>query len=281
MTAKIINGKELAQDILNNLKTKIEKLDSKPGLAVIIAGRDPASKIYVKNKVKKAIETGFYSVLEELPENCTKERLSSVIDSLNNDPKINGILLQLPLPAHLIKEDFMDKISPEKDVDGFNSYNAGKLAKNEKGYAVPCTPKGIMRLLENTELEGKTAVVLGRSNIVGKPSALMLLSKNATVISAHSKTKNLAEFTRMADILICATGQKEFIKKDMIKKGAIVIDVGIARDENGKLTGDVDFEDVKEKAAIITPVPGGVGPMTIACLLENTYELFLLQEGIK
>ncbi|MCD8024121.1 MAG: bifunctional 5,10-methylenetetrahydrofolate dehydrogenase/5,10-methenyltetrahydrofolate cyclohydrolase [Candidatus Gastranaerophilales bacterium] len=278
METKIINGSEIAKKITENLKKQVENLDVKPGLAVIIIGNDEASRIYVKNKVKTAREIGFYSVLKELPSDCTKEMLFSVIEELNNDKNINGILLQLPLPKHLKKEDFLDKILPYKDVDGFNSYNTGKLARGEKGYAIPCTPKGIMKLLENIEIEGKNAVILGRSNIVGKPAALMLLNRNATVTIAHSKTKDLEKITQNADILICAIGKKEFVKKEMIKQGAIIIDVGINRKSDGKLTGDVDFNDVMEKVSLITPVPKGVGPMTIACLMENTYELYLAQK---
>ncbi len=279
MTAKIINGKEIAEKIVNETKLKAQKLNIKPSLAVILAGCDPASEIYVRNKVKKANSSGFNSVLRKLPENVTREELFSVIDELNNDRNVNGILLQLPLPSHLDEKEFLDKIDPLKDVDGFNSYNAGKLFKGEIPYAIPCTPLGIIKLLKysNIEIEGKTAVVIGRSNIVGKPMAALLLSENATVIQAHSKTKNLSEITKTADILISATGKPEFIKKEMIKENAVLIDVGIIRKENGGLTGDIDFNDVMEKASYITPVPGGVGPVTIAVLMENTLNLCLIQ----
>lgn len=279
----IINGKEIAQNLIDNLKKEVEKLDTKPTLAVIIVGSNPASKIYVKNKTKKAQEVGFNSILKELDENITKEELLTVIEKLNNDDSVNGILLQLPLPNHLDEKDFLDKISPLKDVDGFNTYNAGKLTKGEIPYAIPCTPKGIITLLElnNIEIEGKIAVVIGRSNIVGKPIANLLLQKNATVIQAHSKTKNLKEITLMADILVSATGQAEFIKGDMIKENAVVIDVGIVKNDNGKLKGDILFNEAINKASFITPVPGGVGPMTIATLMENTLKLYLLQKGIK
>lgn len=279
----IINGKEIAQNLIDNLKKEVEKLDTKPTLAVIIVGSNPASKIYVKNKTKKAQEVGFNSILKELDENITKEELLTVIEKLNNDDSVNGILLQLPLPNHLDEKDFLDKISPLKDVDGFNTYNAGKLTKGEIPYAIPCTPKGIITLLElnNIEIEGKIAVVIGRSNIVGKPIANLLLRKNATVIQAHSKTKNLKEITLMADILVSATGQAEFIKGDMIKENAVVIDVGIVKNDNGKLKGDILFNEAINKASFITPVPGGVGPMTIATLMENTLKLYLLQKGIK
>lgn len=281
--AEIINGKEIAESILNNIKKEVENFDVKPTLAVIIVGNDPASKVYVKNKIKKSEFLGFNSILKELPEDIQKEELLDVIKNLNNDKNVNGILLQLPLPKGLDEKDFLDEISPIKDVDGFTTYNSGKLFKGEKPYSIACTPKGIIKLLEtkNINLEGKVAVVVGRSNIVGKPVANLLLQKNATVIQAHSKTKNLPEILKLADIIISATGKEEFIKGDMVKKGAIIIDVGITRNKNGKLTGDVDFESVYNKVSYITPVPGGVGPMTIATLMENTLGLYKLQKGIK
>ena len=281
--AEIINGKEIAENILNNIKKEVESYDVKPTLAVIIVGNDPASKVYVKNKIKKSEFLGFNSILKELPENTTKEELLDVIKNLNEDKNVNGILLQLPLPKGLNEKDFLDEISPIKDVDGFTTYNSGKLFKGEKPYAVACTPKGIIKLLEtkNINLEGKLAVVIGRSNIVGKPIAALLLQKNATVIQAHSKTKNLPEILKLADVIISATGKEEFIKGDMVKEGAVIIDVGITRNKNGKLTGDVDFESVYNKVSYITPVPGGVGPMTIASLMENTLELYKLQKGFK
>lgn len=281
--AEIINGKEIAENILNNIKKEVENFDVKPTLAVIIVGCNPASKVYVKNKIKKSEFLGFNSILKELPEDIQKEELLDVIKNLNNDKNVNGILLQLPLPNGLDEKDFLDEISPIKDVDGFTTYNSGKLFKGEKPYSIACTPKGIIKLLEtkNINLEGKVAVVVGRSNIVGKPVANLLLQKNATVIQAHSKTKNLPEILKLADIIISATGKEEFIKGDMVKKGAIIIDVGITRNKNGKLTGDVDFESVYNKVSYITPVPGGVGPMTIATLMENTLELYKLQKGIK
>lgn len=281
--AEIINGKEIAENILNNIKKEVENFDVKPTLAVIIVGCDPASKVYVKNKIKKSEFLGFNSILKELPEDIQKEELLDVIKNLNNDKNVNGILLQLPLSKGLDEKDFLDEISPIKDVDGFTTYNSGKLFKGEKPYSIACTPKGIIKLLEtkNINLEGKVAVVVGRSNIVGKPVANLLLQKNATVIQAHSKTKNLPEILKLADIIISATGKEEFIKGDMVKEGAIIIDVGITRNKNGKLTGDVDFESVYNKVSYITPVPGGVGPMTIATLMENTLELYKLQKGIK
>lgn len=274
--AKIIDGKKISQKILDELKTKVEKLDKKPALAVIIVGENPASKIYVKNKQKKALEVGFNSILKELPETITKEELLNVIKELNEDENVTGILLQLPLPKHLDEKDFLDEISPKKDVDGFNTYNAGKLFKGEEPYAVPCTPKGIVCLLkeEKIELEGKLVLVIGRSNIVGKPIAALLLKESATIIQAHSKTKNLDKLISEADIIISATGKINTVKGDKIKEGAVLIDVGITRDENGKIKGDIDFEEAIKKASYITPVPGGIGPMTIAMLMVNTYELF-------
>lgn len=280
---KIIDGKKIAQKITDNLKLKIEKLDIKPALAVIIVGSDRASQIYVRNKTKKAEEIGFNSILCELDENISKNELLNKIEELNQNPDINGILLQLPLPKHLDEKDFLDKISPDKDVDGFNTYNLGKLFKGENPSAISCTPKGIIRLLNeyNIQMEGKLALVIGRSNIVGKPVAALLLKNNATVIQAHSKTRNLQNLTKQADIIICATGKSEFLKGDMIKEGSVIIDVGISRKNDGKLTGDVDFQSVYDKVSLITPVPGGVGPMTIASLMENTYNLYLLQKGIE
>ncbi len=279
----IIDGKKIANDIIQDLKNKVSILKEKPTLCVIIAGQNEASKIYVKNKIKKAQELGFNSILKELDENVTKEELFDTIRTLNNDENINGILLQLPLPKHLSEKDFLDEISPVKDVDGFNTYNSGKLFKGEKPYAIPCTPKGIMGVLKlyDVQLEGKTSIVIGRSNIVGKPIASLLLKENATVIQAHSKTKNLKELTKIADIVVSATGQKEFITGDMIKDGAVCIDVGIVRDENGKIKGDFEFNSISKKASLITPVPGGIGPLTIANLMVNTYELYLLQKGLK
>lgn len=281
--AIILDGKQTAKKITDELKLKVQNLDKKPSLAVIMAGNNPASEIYVKNKEKKALEIGFNSIIKKTDENITKEELLKIIKELNEDDNINAILLQLPLPKHLNEKDFLDKIDPKKDVDGFCSYNLGKLLKNDSPYAIPCTPKGIIRLLDeyNIDVEGKIALVIGRSNIVGKPVSILLLNRNSTVIMTHTKTKNLENLTKTADILICAAGKKEMIKKEMIKENAVIIDVGITRDNDGKLKGDVDFNDVKEKASYITPVPGGIGPMTIAMLMENTYELYKIQKGIK
>ncbi len=281
--AIILDGKQTAKKITDELKLKVQNLDKKPSLAVIMAGNNPASEIYVKNKEKKALEIGFNSIIKKTDENITKEELLKIIKELNEDDNINAILLQLPLPKHLNEKDFLDKIDPKKDVDGFCSYNLGKLLKNDSPYAIPCTPKGIVRLLDeyNIDIESKIALVIGRSNIVGKPVSILLLNRNSTVIMTHTKTKNLENLTKTADILICAAGKKEMIKKEMIKENAVIIDVGITRDNDGKLKGDVDFNDVKEKTSYITPVPGGIGPMTIAMLMENTYELYKIQKGIK
>ncbi len=279
----ILDGRETAKKITEKLRLEVEKLDVKPTLAVIIIGCNPASKVYVKNKEKKALEIGFNSIVIELDENITKDELEKIIKELNEDKNVNGILLQLPLPKHLNEKDFLDLIDPKKDVDGFSSYNSGKLLKNDSPYAIPCTPKGIIRLLDeyNIDIEGRVSTVIGRSNIVGKPVSILLLNRNSTVIMTHTKTKNLEHFTKSADILICAAGKKEMIKKEMIKENAVIIDVGITRDIDGRLKGDVDFDNTKDKASYITPVPGGIGPMTIAMLMENTYELYKIQKGIK
>jgi len=279
MGAIILDGKALSNKIIEKIKEKTSKLKTKPGLAVILAGCDPASQIYVKNKEKKAIEAGFNSFVHKLPENTTKEELLNLIEKLNKDDTVDGILLQLPLPSHLKAYDFLDKIDPKKDVDGFHPHNTRMLLNNEKPFATPCTPKGIMTLLNeyNIKIEGQNAVIVGRSNIVGKPLALLLLNANATVTIAHSKTKNLETVTKNADIVISATGHIGTIKKGMVKEGAAVIDVGIIRGADGKLRGDVDFYDIQGTAGYITPVPGGVGPMTIASLMENTLELYNLR----
>ena len=276
---QIINGKEVAQKILDELVDEVKKMTKKPCLAVIIVGDNPASKIYVNLKKKKAIELGFDSIVVEMPENTTQKELLSKIDDMNNDKNINGILVQLPLPKHIDTNEIIEKISPIKDVDCFHPYNVGKIASNSNPYLFPCTPKGILKLMESygIEIAGKNAVVIGRSNIVGKPMAQMLLNENATVTVCHSKTENLSEITKTADILVCAVGSAKLIKKDMVKDNVVIIDVGMNRDENGKLCGDVDFENVKEKASFITPVPGGVGPMTICSLMVNTFELSKMQ----
>ena len=244
----ILDGRETTKKITEKLRLEVEKLDVKPTLAVIIIGCNPASKVYVKNKEKKALEIGFNSIVIELDENITKDELEKIIKELNEDKNVNGILLQLPLPKHLNEKDFLDLIDPKKDVDGFSSYNSGKLLKNDSPYAIPCTPKGIIRLLDeyNIDIEGRVSTVIGRSNIVGKPVSILLLNRNSTVIMTHTKTKNLEHFTKSADILICAAGKKEMIKKEMIKENAVIIDVGITRDIDGRLKGDVDFDNQRQ-----------------------------------
>lgn len=277
--AQIIDGKLVSQQILDKLAQDVCAENKKPSLTVIIVGEDPASKIYVNLKKKKAAQLGFDSNVIEMPENTSQEELLSAIDALNKDDSVNAILVQLPLPEHINTNEVLEKISPIKDVDCFHPYNAGQIASGKKPYVYPCTPSGIMTLLDyyNIDVEGKTAVVVGRSNIVGRPCAQMLLNRNATVITCHSKTKNLADYTKQADILVCAVGCKKIITADMVKDGVVVIDVGMNRSDDGKLCGDVDFENVKEKASFITPVPGGVGPMTICSLMKNTFELFNVQ----
>ena len=269
---KIIDGKELAKKIRNDLKIEVEKIKQEginPKFAVILVGEDKASKIYVKNKTKVCIELGieFEEIL--LEENIQMQELLKIIENLNNREDIHGILLQSPIPSHLDINEAFRSIKPEKDVDGFNPVNVGKLSLNQDCF-VSCTPFGIIKMLENynIEIEGKRAVVVGRSNIVGKPVSMCLLNKNATVTVCHSKTKDLKEITKTADILVVALGKPKFITQDMVKENAVVIDVGINRTEDG-IVGDVDFENVKEKASYITPVPGGVGPMTIAMLMNN------------
>ena len=268
---KIIDGKAWAAILRAELKEKIEKNEKKPGLAVVIVGEDPASRIYVRNKIKACEELGVRSYAYELPEQTTQVELENLLDELASQDMVDGILLQLPLPGHLDSEAASAHIPFEKDVDGFSAKNLGLLMQH-KEHAVACTPLGVMKLLEKEgiDLTGKHAVVLGRSETVGKPMAMLLLNANATVTICHSKTKNLKELCQQADILISAIGKAKFVKEDMIKDGAVVIDVGINRDENGKLCGDVDFENVKGKTSYITPVPGGVGPMTITMLMYNT-----------
>ncbi len=268
---KIIDGKAWAQILRAELKEKIEKSEKKPGLAVIIVGEDPASRIYVRNKIRACEELGIRSYSYELPEHTTQSELENLLDELATQDAVDGILLQLPLPKPLDSESASVHIPFEKDVDGFSAKNLGLLMQH-KEQAVACTPLGIMKLMEKEgiELAGKHAVVLGRSETVGKPMAMLLLNANATVTVCHSKTKNLKELCQQADILISAVGKAKFVKAEMVKDGAVVIDVGINRDENGKLCGDVDFDNVKEKTSYITPVPGGVGPMTITMLMYNT-----------
>ncbi len=272
--AQIIDGKELAKKVRLELKDEVEKLKKDdnihPKLAVIMVGSDPASQIYVRNKSKACDEIGIEFEEFLLDENTTQKELLDLIDRLNDNDKINGILLQSPIPKNLDINEAFRRISPEKDVDGFNPVNVGKLTLGQKGF-ISCTPFGVIKMLEeyNIDIEGKNAVVLGRSNIVGKPMSQCLLNKNATVTICHSKTKNINDITKNADIIVAAIGKKEFLKGDMVKEGVVVIDVGINRGEDGKLKGDVDFDEVSKKASYITPVPGGVGPMTIAMLMTN------------
>lgn len=272
--AIILDGKALAQKIRSELKNKVEFLKEKniqPKLAVIMVGNDSSSKIYVRNKSRACEEIGIAYEEFLLDEDIEMEELLNLINDLNDRKDINGILLQSPIPQHLDINEAIKAISPQKDVDGFHPINIGKLVLNQDGF-ISCTPYGIIRLLEeyNIELEGKRAIVVGRSNIVGKPMMLSLLNKNATVTICHSKTKNLPEITKEADILICAIGKPKYIKGNFVKNGVVVVDVGINRDpQTGKISGDVDFETVSEKASYITPVPGGVGPMTIAMLMVN------------
>jgi len=280
MTAALIDGKALAQKIRNTLREKIAKLPATPILAVILVGNNAASQIYVRAKEKACQETGIKTQTIILPDSITQQQLLETITELNINDKINGILVQLPLPKHLDEKTILSAISPIKDIDGFHPLNTGLMIQKIKDTYLPCTPKGIIYMLHSLHqnLEGLHAVVIGRSQIVGIPTAHLLLNENCTVTVAHSRTKNLAEICRSADILIVAVGKPELITKDYIKPNAIIIDVGINRTENG-LKGDVCFADAAELASYITPVPGGVGPMTIAMLLENTYEAFLKQNN--
>ena len=267
----LIDGKAIAAAIRAEIKLEVQSLRIQPGLAAVLVGDDPASKVYVRNKRKACEEAGIYSEECALSENISEIDLLSCIDRLNRDTKIHGILVQLPLPKRINTRRILDAVSPNKDVDGFHYLNVGKLVANEKGFR-PCTPLGVMRLLHaaHVEIAGAHAVVIGRSDIVGKPTALLLLHEHATVTLCHSKTKGLAEICREADIIVAAIGKPLFVTKDMVKKGAVVIDVRINRLPDGKLVGDVDFEGVSSVASAMTPVPGGVGPMTIALLLSNT-----------
>ncbi len=287
MAAKILSGKEIAQEIRSQIKAEVDELKNKhgitPGLVTILVGENPASVSYVKAKQKTAHELGFYSIQENLPEDVSEDELLKLIDKYNKDPKIHGILVQLPLPKHINENKILYAIDPRKDVDGFHPVNVGKMVIGEPGF-IPCTPYGILVMLSKAgcQVEGAEVVVVGRSNIVGKPVAILLMQKrkpvgNATVTVCHTATKDVAFHTRRADILIVAAGRPKVITADMVKEGAVVIDVGVNRigtTPEGKaiLCGDVDFENVKEKASVITPVPGGVGPMTITMLMKNTLE---------
>ena len=273
--ANIINGKEISQAIRAEITAETEELVKRtgirPGLAVIIVGEDPASKVYVRNKKLACEQVGFYSESYELPESTTQEELNALVDELNKKDSIHGILCQLPLPKHLDENEVILRIDPKKDVDAFHPENVGKIMIGDYSF-LPCTPAGVMALLERSgiEISGKECVVVGRSNIVGKPQAMLLLHANGTVTVCHSRTKDLAAVCRRADILVAAIGKADFFTADMIKDGAVVIDVGMNRRADGKLTGDVDFASVEPKASYITPVPGGVGPMTITMLMQNT-----------
>ncbi len=280
MTAKIIDGRAIAKNIREELKSKVEKLNIKPGLAVVLVGEDPASEVYVNMKEKKCTEVGFHSKKIVLPEDIDELELLRIVDELNNDPKIHGMLVQLPLPDHIDEDLIIDSILPHKDADGFHPINVGNMLIG-KNIILPATPKGMMKLIESTEvpLEGKHAVVVGRSNIVGKPISILLQQKNCTVTMCHSRTKDLKHHTKEADILVAAVGKPSLITRDMVKEGAVVIDAGTSK-VDGKLVGDVDYDQVKDIASHITPVPGGVGPMTIACLLENTLECMELKRNL-
>ena len=269
--ANIINGKEISAAIREEIKAEVQGMSVRPGLAVVLVGDDPASAVYVRNKSKACAEVGIYSEVYRLPEETGREQLLGLIEQLNQSPLIHGILVQLPLPKHLDPEEVIMAIDPAKDVDAFHPVNVGKIMIGNYDF-LPCTPAGVMELLHRSgiEVSGKECVVIGRSNIVGKPQAMLLLHENATVTVCHSKTRNLPSVCRRADILVSAVGKPKFVTADMVRNGAVVIDVGMNRDENGKLCGDVDFEPVSEKASYITPVPGGVGPMTITMLLKNT-----------
>lgn len=272
--ARIIDGKQISKEVRAEIAAECAALSERgivPGLAVIIVGTDPASQVYVRNKKKACEEVGFHSEVYELPEETTEAELLALVERLNGDSAIHGILVQLPLPKHLDDKLIIDHIDPNKDVDAFHPVNVGKIMIGDYDF-LPCTPAGVMVLLEKSgvDVSGKDCVVVGRSNIVGKPQAMLLLHANGTVTVCHSRTKNLAEVTRRADILVAAVGKADFITGDMVKDGAVVIDVGMNRRADGKLTGDVDFASVEPKASFITPVPGGVGPMTITMLLKNT-----------
>lgn len=281
----IIDGKAVSAQVKERIRqeaAELKKQGIEVGLAVVIVGEDPASKVYVRNKKKACEEVGFNSYEYALPEETTEQELLDLVNKLNADEKVNGILVQLPLPKHLDDKVIINNILPEKDVDAFHPVNVGKIMIGDYSF-LPCTPAGVMELIASTgtEVAGKECVVIGRSNIVGKPQAMLLLHKNGTVTICHSKTKNLKEVASRADILVAAVGRAKMITKDYIKEGAVVIDVGMNRDENGKLCGDVDFEDCKDKAGYITPVPGGVGPMTIAMLMQNTLTAAKVKNGLK
>lgn len=277
---EILDGKKLREKILDELKLKVESFTQKPSLVVILVGENPASKIYVNNKKKTAQNLGINSEVINYPSDITEQELLDKIEELNNDKNVTAILVQLPLPEHISKENVINAISPSKDVDGFTPYNFGKLFSGLEPVVYPCTPKGILLLLDEygIKLEGKHAVIVGRSNIVGRPLSQMLLNRNATVTVCHSRSENLSDIIKTADIVVSAAG-KNVIKGEMLKSGCVVVDVGIFKDENGKTRGDVDFETASQVASYISPVPGGVGPMTIASLMLNTVELYVKNLG--
>jgi len=282
--AQIIDGKAISAKVKAEVREEADALKAKGisiGLAVVIVGNNPASRVYVNNKKKACAEVGFESFEYALPEETTQEELLALVDKLNNDDKVNGILVQLPLPSQIDEKAVINAIRPEKDVDAFHPVNVGKIMIGDFAF-LPCTPAGVMELIKSTgvDISGKECVVIGRSNIVGKPMAMLLLHKNGTVTICHSKTKNLSDVCRRADILVAAVGRANFVTADMIKEGAVVIDVGMNRLENGKLCGDVNYAECFEKAGYITPVPGGVGPMTIAMLMRNTLTSAKIKAGL-
>ncbi|MCI6582144.1 MAG: bifunctional methylenetetrahydrofolate dehydrogenase/methenyltetrahydrofolate cyclohydrolase FolD [Oscillospiraceae bacterium] len=284
MMATVISGKEVSQKVKGEVREKALALKAKGidvGLAVVIVGDNPASRVYVNSKKKACEEVGFNSYEYALPEETTQQELLDLVEVLNNDEKVNGILVQLPLPKQIDENAIINAISPDKDVDAFHPFNVGKIMIGEYAF-LPCTPAGIMELIDSTgvEIAGKSCVVIGRSNIVGKPMSMLLLHRSGTVTVCHSKTKNLKEICQNADILVAAVGRPNFVTGDMVKEGAVVIDVGINRMEDGKLCGDVNFAEAEKKASYITPVPGGVGPMTIAMLMKNTLTAAMIKNNI-
>lgn len=278
MTAQLIDGRQIAAEIYENIRSKIVSFEQKPRLAIVLAGNDDASLIYVRNKQKAADNIGIQTDLYHLTESVTEQEIMNLIDKLNANPQINGIIVQLPLPQHLNTNAVINRILPIKDVDGFHPYNTGMLQNDETPYFIAATPLGIMKLIQRVtpQLSGKNVVIIGASLIVGRPLATLMLNQECTVTITHIHTRNIKELTQKADILVAACGVAKMVKKDWIKDGSILIDVGINR-ENGHICGDIDFNDVKDKAAAITPVPGGVGPMTVAMLLQNTVDAYLLQ----
>ena len=283
--SKLIDGKQISEQVKDRVSGEVTALKEKGvsvGLAVVIVGQDPASRVYVNNKKKACARCGIESYEYALPEETTEEELLALVDQLNHDPKVHGILVQLPVPKQIDDHKVIAAISPEKDVDAFHAVNVGKIMIGDFDF-LPCTPSGCMELIDSTGVDicGKNCVIIGRSNIVGKPMAMLLLHRNGTVTICHSKTKNLKEICKNADILVAAVGRAKFVTADMVKEGAVVIDVGMNRDENGKLCGDVDFDAVKDIAGYITPVPGGVGPMTIATLMQNTVTAAKIQNNIR